>query len=392
MNKRSVQISGSVIRFGTSVVLGLSTIFLPAPPITTIAWGQQFLADDLRRQAERVIGDAIRSVPSSQAPSRQVAAFRGGGPDRIEYDRIHDYTPQIAARTLQNSTGEMRSSAFGKILIIHPFPSTPAVMERTAYLAGDHPSLEFSVRGHPRGDMLVRVWATPERGRSARIYDQTIVGRNGWQTESIDLARYRGQTVTVRFEVHATGWHYEYAALDSFFIEGAAERTAGELVRTAASRPAGLGPEWLGRWKSQDGKRVLLISRSKIEFSDLRKDDDGKSRWVTYEHDWSNAREPSNDGAAGFGYAKNSTSPGSVAKRYEDALRSYKQDPTDSSISDPAQSRQAISAISPGTYKVMWSHGGGDCDYGEYIVDGGRMLEVSECKYGFDVRLFDRAR
>lgn len=271
MNTRSMQRSGRTRRFGASVALSLSAILLPAPPIVSSAWGQQFLADELRRQAERVIGDVIRSVPSPQTPGGQSSGFQGGGPDRIEYDRLHDYTPDIDAATLQGSTGEMRSSAYGRVLIIHPFPGgRPAVMERTTYLAGDHASLEFSVRGHPFGDMLVRVWATPEHGRSERIYEQTIVGRNGWYSESVDLARYRGQAVTVRFEVHATGWHFEYAALDAFFIEGGGARpvaAAAPLPPNLSRAPLtldGIGPIRIGMTvnDASAAAQVRLVSES----------------------------------------------------------------------------------------------------------------------------------
>ena len=113
MNTRSMERSGRTRRFGALVALGLATMLLPAPPIVSSAWGQQFLSDELRRQAERVIGDVMRSVPSPQAPERQSSGFQSGGPDRIEYDRLHDYTPDIDAATLQSSTGEMRSSASG---------------------------------------------------------------------------------------------------------------------------------------------------------------------------------------------------------------------------------------------------------------------------------------
>lgn len=276
MNMRSTQRSGPTRRFGALVALGLATILLPAPPIVSSAWGQQFLSDELRRQAERVIGDVMRAVSSRETPGGPSSGFPGGGPDRIEYDRLYDYTPDIDAATLQSSTGEMRSSASGRVLIIHPFPGgRPAVMERTAYLAGEHSSLEFSVRGHPFGDMLVRVWAAPEQGRSERIYEQAIVGRNGWYTESVDLSRYRGRTVTVRFEVHATGWHFEYAALDSFFIEGGAMRAARAPVPTpvAAAAPPlsrapltldGIGPIRIGMTvnDASAAAQVRLVSES----------------------------------------------------------------------------------------------------------------------------------
>lgn len=384
-----------VIAQGKLLALALVLSVLPAPPTTPVASGQQFLADELRRQAERVIGDVIRSVPLPQQPggqqgSGQSSVYRRRGPDRIEYDRIEDYTPQIDSATFHNSTGEMLSSAFGNVLVIHPFTGgRPAVVERTAYLAGDRPSLEFSVRGHPLGDMLVRVWATPAGGRAEQIYQQTVVGSHGWQPVSLDLSRYRGQTVSVRLEVHATGWHFEYAALDAFYVEGGTQTVAAASSRVAAARPAGLDPAWFGRWKSQDGERELLISRSKIEFSALRTEDDGRRQRVNYEHRWIDSTEPTPDGSE-FGYANRSTSPAAISKRYEAALAAYRRDPSDYAVSEPGPSRAAIAALAPGTYRVMWSFGGGDCGE-DYILDRNRLLEVTDCKYQFTVQLFNRS-
>lgn len=91
-----------------------------------------------------------------------------------------------------------------------------------------------------------------------------------------------------------------------------------------------------------------------------------------------------------FGLSKERTSPAAIRKRYEEAVTQFEKDPTDFGISDPQSSRAAISAISQGVYKVMWSYSGGDCGYSEYILDGGRMLEFSECKYWFGVTLYNR--
>ena len=91
-----------------------------------------------------------------------------------------------------------------------------------------------------------------------------------------------------------------------------------------------------------------------------------------------------------FGLSKERTSPAAIRKRYEEAVTQFEKDPTDFGISDPQSSRAAIAAISPGVYKALWSYAGGDCGYSEYILDGGRMLEFSECKYGFDITLYDR--
>jgi hypothetical protein len=44
----------------------------------------------------------------------------------------------------------------------------------------------------------------------------------------------------------------------------------------------------------------------------------------------------------------------------------------------------------PGVYRNLWSYSVGDCGGGDYILDKDRMLEISECKYGFEVVLYNR--
>lgn len=160
---------------------------------------------------------------------------------------------------------------------------------------------------------------------------------------------------------------------------------------SACVRPAfaQLNPMWHGTWKSHDGKKTIVISSLKINASEMILNDKGKPERFQYEHQWVNKSEPE-DG--GFGYSNKRVSPGELAKRYLAAVKEHKKDPTDFKASDPTVSRDAIAAISPGTYKVMWSYAGGDCAYWEYIVDNDKMLEINECKYRFGVQLFNRVR
>lgn len=81
-----------------------------------------------------------------------------------------------------------------------------------------------------------------------------------------------------------------------------------------------------------------------------------------------------------------------MLKQYEAALSVFKKDPADYFVSDPKSSRAAIAAISPGTYKIIWSDGGVDCGYREFILDGDYLLEVDECKFHYVVRLYRRKR
>ncbi len=150
---------------------------------------------------------------------------------------------------------------------------------------------------------------------------------------------------------------------------------------------AQLDPQWFGMWRPQNGDSTLIISSSKMVSTFLREaDSTEKARMMTVEYRWSN----SDWSEESFGLSNKRTSPAAIRKRYEEAVTQFEKDPTDFGISDPQSSRAAIAAISPGVYKVMWSYAGGDCGYSEYILDGGRMLEFSECKYWFGVTLYNR--
>lgn len=166
------------------------------------------------------------------------------------------------------------------------------------------------------------------------------------------------------------------------------------LLVTANHASAQLGPQWAGTWKSEDGHSIKRVTASRIDetFDPLGKKDMPEAHEGTLH--WTNEPEekagPEIEGV--FGYAKKPLSQRDISRRYEEALRSYRKDPTDFNVSDPVKSRHAINAIAPGIYKVMWSYGGGDCGFEEHVVDGDKMLVVSECKYGFGVRLFKRVR
>jgi len=147
-------------------------------------------------------------------------------------------------------------------------------------------------------------------------------------------------------------------------------------------------PLWFGAWKSQDGTASITISPATMVHTFQEKGPDGSLRSRTFEFRWSDFTGGEGED---FGYSEERTSPDKIAERFEAAARQFEQDPTDFAISDPATSRRAIAAISPGVYRVLWSYGGGDCYGWEYILDHDRMLETSECNYGFNVKLYNRA-
>ena len=209
-------------------VLGIVCLLAWLVPVES--WAQGSLWDDLKAMATQVARDKIKSVPEAipntlpsqqpaQAPITAPANARSLTADRIDYDKISDFSGQINPTVFKNETAEMRQSATGNVLILHPFHDAPAVLEKTVAVNSANTSLEFSVRGHPVGDFLARVVAVSRTGKQDVLYEKTIVGNRGWYVESIDLSRYRGQSVTLRFEAHATGWHFEYVGLDYFFVQ-----------------------------------------------------------------------------------------------------------------------------------------------------------------------------
>jgi hypothetical protein len=177
-------------------------------------------------------------------------------------------------------------------------------------------------------------------------------------------------------------------------LEFATNRGQAQASPPAPAQPSPSGavprlnPAWVGTWKSQDGTTTVTISPAKMVRSFLEKDSHGKMSPKTPEFRWTENGDPE---PGEFGYGRYPTSPAEVLKWYEAAVRQFKKDPADFAISDPKASRQAIAAISPGSYRVLLSTGGGDCEGWDFILDGDRMLEVSECKYGFEVALYNRA-
>lgn len=146
-----------------------------------------------------------------------------------------------------------------------------------------------------------------------------------------------------------------------------------------------LDPQWFGKWVSEDGKRTLEVSASKIGVSDLDVKGKPPSR---FDLRWVNGP---NIGEEQFGYLAKGTSQAEASSRYEEALRQFKKDPMDFGVSDADPSRRAIAAMTPGGYRVVQGYAGGDCGIWEWILDDTKMLEISQCKYGFHVRLLKKA-
>lgn len=153
-------------------------------------------------------------------------------------------------------------------------------------------------------------------------------------------------------------------------------------------RPGQLDPQWFGTWESLEGDKIVTLSHESLIGHEAWSND-GKREWIDYKLDWHNGADLQE---AKFGYSGAQTSPPDLTIRLEHAIRRQEANTPDFSVRNPGAARHAVAAISAGRYKVVRGYSGGDCAIWEYIVDRDRLLEVSECKYHFNVRLFRRVR
>ncbi len=156
---------------------------------------------------------------------------------------------------------------------------------------------------------------------------------------------------------------------------------------SAPATAQSLNPQWFGKWKSTDGKKTIEISSTKMRVTDASWKSKPSEPDSKYDLNWVSSADVTEEQ---FHYAGKSTSLADIAKRYEAALKQFKSNPTDYSMGDEGSSRGASASIAPGNYKIVTGYLGGDCGIWDWIIDKDKMLEISECKYTFQVRLFDR--
>lgn len=75
--------------------------------------------------------------------------------------------------------------------------------------AGKKTQLEIDVSHDPRGDWRLAVRVNGQQTQAADVSSKSC--RNGWQSLSVDLTPFAGQTVTVELDNAATAWNYEFA-------------------------------------------------------------------------------------------------------------------------------------------------------------------------------------
>lgn len=157
-------------------------------------------------------------------------------------------------------------------------------------------------------------------------------------------------------------------------------KTAVPSAASAASikaEPPGTGPHpnWYGTWRGAGPDAMMIITATRV----------GECKWI-------NATEPRFDSDCESGYAKSSVSLAAISRRFEESVALFQRDPSDFSITDPAQSRRLIGRIKPGNYRVIWMDGGSDCGRQQLIIDDDLILGVVDCKHQHQISLFSRVR
>lgn len=154
---------------------------------------------------------------------------------------------------------------------------------------------------------------------------------------------------------------------------------------------SGPHPNWHGRWQGESEGSRLDIGPGGISKTSLHKEQDGKESMSTEHCKWTAKTEPS-EGGCRSGYAVSSKALSLIQAEFEQSVEAHRRDPVDFKITDPVRARQAFSAIRPGSYRVVWAEGEGDCSRFEMIIDADTILSTMQCHYGHDIERFSRIR
>jgi len=101
------------------------------------------------------------------------------------------------------------------VLLMHPFTDkkTPASFERQLKL--EETKLKFSVAADDRGDWLVKVLVNGQEVKAVTVDHE----KPRWKDVEVDLAKWKGQDLTLRLEAHANGWAWEFAYWHGITLE-----------------------------------------------------------------------------------------------------------------------------------------------------------------------------
>jgi putative heme-binding domain-containing protein len=101
------------------------------------------------------------------------------------------------------------------VLLMHPFTDkkTPASLERQMKV--EKTKLKFSVAADDRGDWLAKVIINGQEVKAVTVDHE----KPRWKTVEVDLAKWKGQDITLRLEAHANGWAWEFAYWHGITLE-----------------------------------------------------------------------------------------------------------------------------------------------------------------------------
>jgi putative heme-binding domain-containing protein len=101
------------------------------------------------------------------------------------------------------------------VLLMHPFPDkkTPASFERK--LKVEKTKLTFNVAADDRGDWVVKVLVNGQEVKTMTVDHD----KPRWKTVEVDLAKFKGQEVTLRLEAHPNGWSMEFSYWNGITLE-----------------------------------------------------------------------------------------------------------------------------------------------------------------------------
>lgn len=101
------------------------------------------------------------------------------------------------------------------VLLMHPFTDkkTPASLERQMKV--EKTKLKFSVAADDRGDWIVKAVVNGQEVKAVTVDHE----KPRWKTVEVDLAKWKGQDITLRLEAHANGWAWEFAYWHGITLE-----------------------------------------------------------------------------------------------------------------------------------------------------------------------------
>ncbi len=156
----------------------------------------------------------IKGVEFADAPTKP----KGTNWRAIDWESVSLWNPDWKVNAPDFERTPVKLAEYhGKtnVLLMHPFPDkkTPASFERK--LKVEKTKLTFSVAADDRGDWVVKVLVNGQEVKALTV-DHV---KPRWKDVEVDLAKWKGQEVTLRLEGHANGWSMEFGYWGGITLE-----------------------------------------------------------------------------------------------------------------------------------------------------------------------------